>query len=886
LICEGINFTYLKCCEGEYGESLVKDFIVKLVKHGGVCQMNKTIKKIVALGMGATMLASTIGFALATDLSSYPAPFVQNGVFVGKIVLGETAASIDTLGAIDISTSLQRAATTKVAAAGASTSVSGGFRLDTAGDRMYLGDRPSVDSVTKDNLDVLKDNSFEDNEGTLYGYTQAISIGKGSYGGVLTFSQHSQSSVDSFLAFDTSSATPTLANNFYAAKVDFTKAVNATKAAVLGQKIILFGKEYTFSSESSGNKLVLYGSSEEVSLQGKDSITKTIGGKDYKVDLVGFSSSGTSVTVLVNGDTGSLTQGSSKTIGGLKIYAKSVSSWDGGSAVGTTGYATLQLGAEKLTLEDGQEVTSGVSDTSVTGARVYIASSQTNKIEAINSIYIYVNPNSDFKALAEGKDFVDPVFGTFSVRYADTTNGLLDPSRDAITVAASGSTRAYVKLTALGGDEQTLFFDYNGALAYDINRNINVVEGAQAQQDQYVYLTPATATSTTEDAAKYTHLVRVKNIKQHNTQGSATFEDALTLTEYKSTEGQFNDTLVNRTLTVDGFQYNVHLTDTTSGAENVTVTYAGTSPATVIFPATTLKNGETFALLQNVTGLSIPNGATIVTPTGSFVYSNLTTQYQPSGSALVYHTASTGGAAMASIAVENASNVPTVLIKEEKDNANPQAENVVRIPTTYTASPGEGVNVGTPIFSNANAGTNGYSMQDDKTTAYVDVYGTYVTKYAPTGNNAVQVKVWYPDTQMYANVFIAPIGAIATSTSTSGAVSLNPISVGMAIFDSDVTTLDGTNKPYIVVGGPCINTVAATLLGASKDTCTQGFTEGKAMIKLFADKNALLVAGFSGKDTLGACDILATYADHNFSGTELEVTTTNLNSLSVKTISN
>jgi len=128
--------------------------------------------------------------------------------------------------------------------------------------------------------------------------------------------------------------------------------------------------------------------------------------------LVGFSSSGTSVTVLVNGDTGSLTQGSSKTIGGLKIYAKSVSSWDGGSAVGTTGYATLQLGAEKLTLEDGQEVTSGVSDTSVTGARVYIASSQTNKIEAINSIYIYVNPNSDFKALAEGKDFVDPVFGT------------------------------------------------------------------------------------------------------------------------------------------------------------------------------------------------------------------------------------------------------------------------------------------------------------------------------------------------------------------------------------------------------------------------------------------------------------------------------------------
>ena len=83
--------------------------------------MNKTIKKIVALGMGATMLAGTAAMALATDLSDYPAPFVKDGVFVGKIVIGEKAASIDTVGALDIAASLQRSASVSVSGSGSTT---------------------------------------------------------------------------------------------------------------------------------------------------------------------------------------------------------------------------------------------------------------------------------------------------------------------------------------------------------------------------------------------------------------------------------------------------------------------------------------------------------------------------------------------------------------------------------------------------------------------------------------------------------------------------------------------------------------------------------------------------------------------------------------------
>jgi hypothetical protein len=66
--------------------------------------------------------------------------------------------------------------------------------------------------------------------------------------------------------------------------------------------------------------------------------------------------------------------------------------------------------------------------------------------------------------------------------------------------------------------------------------------------------------------------------------------------------------------------------------------------------------------------------------------------------------------------------------------------------------------------------------------------------------------------------------------------------------------------------------------------CTAGFTPGKAVIKLFADKNALLVAGYSAQDTLGACYVLAQYKDYKLSGTEVEVVVADLNTITVNKV--
>jgi len=108
---------------------------------------------------------------------------------------------------------------------------------------------------------------------------------------------------------------------------------------------------------------------------------------------------------------------------------------------------------------------------------------------------------------------------------------------------------------------------------------------------------------------------------------------------------------------------------------------------------------------------------------------------------------------------------------------------------------------------------------------------------------------------------------------------VHPIDVGLAILD----TRAPTSGKMIVVGGPCANVVAARLMGNPQD-CAAGFTPGHAMIKLFADQNAILVAGYSASDTVGASYVLANYKKYGLSGTQVDIVTADLSSLSVSRV--
>jgi hypothetical protein len=174
--------------------------------------------------------------------------------------------------------------------------------------------------------------------------------------------------------------------------------------------------------------------------------------------------------------------------------------------------------------------------------------------------------------------------------------------------------------------------------------------------------------------------------------------------------------------------------------------------------------------------------------------------------------------------------------------------------------------------------------QDNNDYKYaLDPYGAFWTKYDPSGSTSAEtITVDMPAQQRGAEVFVTA-GAVTTSkasTGGDGAVMVNTAAVGIGVLDSDVRLGQGN---LIVVGGPCVNTIAMELMG-NPEECAEGFEPGKAVIKLYEDQNALLVAGHGWEDTLGAAYVLADYEDYDMAGTELEVVVADLDTITVNRV--
>src|SRR5690606_8319744 len=140
--------------------------------------------------------------------------------------------------------------------------------------------------------------------------------------------------------------------------------------------------------------------------------------------------------------------------------------------------------------------------------------------------------------------------------------------------------------------------------------------------------------------------------------------------------------------------------------------------------------------------------------------------------------------------------------------------------------------------------------------------GAYMT--APESQfDSDRFTISVPHDDYEATVIVKSMSTTTTSGSSgSGAYVVNPIGSDAVILDSEAARLL-RNTPLIVVGGPYVNSVAATLLGNPSDEEIETlFSEGLAKIRLFSDRNALLVAGYSAQDTRSAGYVLADYRDY------------------------
>ncbi len=123
-----------------------------------------------------------------------------------------------------------------------------------------------------------------------------------------------------------------------------------------------------------------------------------------------------------------------------------------------------------------------------------------------------------------------------------------------------------------------------------------------------------------------------------------------------------------------------------------------------------------------------------------------------------------------------------------------------------------------------------------------------------------------PSATVKTKIAFGKIGA--TSTTTGGTVYswAGPIVSAVAKLDKDLTAADKAARHLVVVGGPCVNSVAAEVLGLSYPTCGAASTipENSALIKSVAGKfasglEAVLVAGWRAEDTRLAASVLQNF---------------------------
>ena len=205
-----------------------------------------------------------------------------------------------------------------------------------------------------------------------------------------------------------------------------------------------------------------------------------------------------------------------------------------------------------------------------------------------------------------------------------------------------------------------------------------------------------------------------------------------------------------------------------------------------------------------------------------------------------------------------------MVIWEEKDDNNEYQALVVELDPTDASDDDIGINDVEDTFSNESGDWETTRSSDSKMEDSMDLWGTIVTIDSGDSDQK-KATISYPDEQIYTQLYVAKNDAAITAgtAGTSGTTQLGDVLVK----DSEVTSV--STKNLVVVGGSCVNSVAAKLVGGaycgSMWTEKTGAGSGQFLIQSFGDayttgKVALLVAGYDVSDTANAGKYLRTQA--------------------------
>jgi hypothetical protein len=821
-------------------------------------KVKKMVKRVLAVGAGATMLGATVMGAMAADLNSYPSMFVEDGTFNGLLVVGENAAAVDNLALTDIASSM------KYLKAGASstTTVEGdAWLVGTSSKKLEMANSNTTSSsVAGETIRSITTFIGDEELGALADGTYATNANSYDYQQFLFFEDTTTTS--SLVKYDENDDDVT-ADFFFVAnsqqignyKLEFSSTAQSDVTDADGAAttsgdylddfrntdLVLFGKMYSVveatrptSGDTTSVKLTLMaGASRDTLLEGESNSYK-VGDKEYDVSVTfvdatkaKFTVNGETTSKLGVGETYVLADGSEIGVAEVlyQAYAGGVHS------------AEFYVGAQKLELRDDNSTVAGgsynmkVGSEDIDGTTVVITGTDDGTTATLSTIEVNMSAEDDYW-LGSGDKMSDVIAaageenevlfgGAFDIDY----QGLSGEKTHDLKLKTS-STRRYDLVLFDGDDNEVKIPVVYAEGNTNLSQSENAVTGSRTSQkrlilnetvdiwkNDYTVITGGTA----GDGSAKSYLLQYKGsdrqtktspkIKFKNMGSSETLEYSVTSQTTTGTVatvklGGYSFIVQNASvMTADDFQVDMDL----NGGGTIA---AGAAPGFV----------DSYGSLWQ---LKLDNSA----GAENFNHTNMT----------IYQT------------TPNA---------DDYDN---QAPSGVTLLITVTSDPEvrvaqSGLTLVTP--TGATEISYGYTSM-----------GTFVTLQSPSGDPQ-ELTMEYPMKQRVPQVYFTS-GATSSSTTSGGELTAVTI-VDATKLDSEVASVTAQN--LIAVGGPCVNTVAAELMGSPAD-CAEGFTPGKALVKLWEHANgnmAMLVAGYSGADTRLAGKVLA-HRWKELSGSEVEI---------------
>ena len=797
-------------------------------------KVRKAIKRIAALGVGATMIGATMMGALAADLNQYPGMFIKDGQFQGILVIGKEAQATDTIGMTNVALGLQAAAKTctQVCSSGGSGAVTVDKGVELGDDNIFFGQNINVATTSVDggDLDFLKDGTFDDNEdagGDGYenevDYEQEITIGAN----VFNFFQDDDDfpKAGPAVLLDTSTT-------MYTYTLTFDSPVEYTdkNADLQGVNIDIQGRTYTitkarFSSKKLDELTLQSGETSIWLTKGDEPLEKNIGGVEHTIEVVGVNQAEDKCLLKVDGISTTINKGSTRNVGGVDIGVIDV------VAVNTAGGQTmspdmckLTLGSDEIVLKHNNKVKingDDVDDSKIVFNGLVAAGSGTPG--KVSGMTITFEPDEDVY-LGVGDGFIDPVFQNFKIYFAN-----LKTSRESdVQFTASGRNG---KITLVNSDNQDL------ELKLRQNTATSVVLGDGDNLKNRIYIEGQTCAGNI-DTCEGASFLFTKDDK---------LARVIKITEFDEDNNQtsFRDLTAGRDITDKSVTFD--------GARNATINLgSGYGSIRLV-----LTGGVDFSTATAITFAD-------VTPGGS----GATFKDKDDNEYTI--TMAANGVQVRIVEYEDSKTLTdpsTFYVNASKDSV----DNEVQFRTSFDAN--------TVAEVNADDG-------DSADTITVTEKGSWV-RYNTDDDKDDKVTVKLYRDSVYAQVFLAPTGASSTGGTTKAgcteSCTINPIPSTANKFDTEVSNARAQN--VIAIGGPCANSVTAALMN-NPEVCYEGFEAGKALIKLVetGDKVALIVAGGTGMDTQLASRILQNYGQYKLEGKEMVATTVSESSLKVNKV--